>query len=32
MNTFKEVREVIDNDIHGQATDKELIEVQNFCE
>lgn len=32
MNTFEEVREVIDNDIHGLATDKEIIEVQNFCE
>lgn len=32
MNTFKEVREVIDNDIHGLATDEEIIEVQNFCE
>lgn len=32
MNTFEEVREVIDNDIHGLATDEEIIEVQNFCE
>lgn len=32
MNTFEEVREIIDLYIQGEATDEQLIEVQNFCE
>lgn len=33
MNTFKQVREIIDvYYIQGEVTDEQLIEVQKFCE